>query len=63
VQPQCSFASGGKQDSMLDQLCPWCFLPMELVSEWMSKDIEMATARCLSGHWYGGPKADLREAR
>ena len=47
--------------------CPWCGMPMEVKTEWGAGPAErvvpigtpMATARCLSGHWYGGPLSSL----
>ncbi len=45
--------------------CAWCGMPMEAVSTWllvrrerpdgMEFETEMVSARCLGGHWYGGP--------
>lgn len=51
--------------------CAWCGLPMELVSVYDSpvpkllgsplprQIVVTAQAKCLSGHWYGGPLEDL----
>jgi hypothetical protein len=50
-------------------------MPVEVIRRWTRRtgrlDVrsgtvvhtldEMATARCLGGHWYGGPAADLEE--
>lgn len=50
--------------------CPYCGLPLEVVSQWVLRypatpvmphpqPVHMATARCLSDHWYAGPAVDL----
>ena len=51
--------------------CAWCGLPLEAVGTWTYVhpatstgperiEIEMVSARCLDGHWYGGPLDDVR---
>ena len=52
--------------------CPLCGLPMEVKTEWTQvkpvvygdqaarEVIDMVTAACMSGHWYGGPERDLQ---
>jgi hypothetical protein len=57
---------------MTERPCAWCGMPMEIVRIWpqvertlgpagvVKVETEMATARCLVGHWFGGKLADLR---